>query len=60
MKRFLLVIPIGLLAMTGIFLVVTEKSTPKSTQHSTVQIPMGERELFAQSEHSPSNCLARR
>lgn len=52
MKRFLLVIPIGLLAMTGIFWVVTEKSTPKSTQHSTVQIPLGERELFAQSEHA--------
>lgn len=52
MKKFLLLIPMGLLAATGIFFLTTEKSPPKSVQHSTLQIPMGERELFAQSEHS--------
>lgn len=52
MKKFLLLIPMGLLAATGIFWVTTEKGIPKNAQTSTVQIPMGERELFAQSEHS--------
>lgn len=51
MNKFLLLIPMGLLTATGIFWLITESNTLKNTQHSTVQAPLGERELFAQSEH---------
>jgi hypothetical protein len=53
MKKFLLLIPVGLLAATGVFWVTTEKQFPSSQNTPAMEsLPHGSQELFTDSEHS--------
>ena len=53
MKKFLLLIPVGLLAATGIFWVTTEKNIASiQNAPSTATLPHGSQELFTDSERS--------
>lgn len=53
MKKFLLLIPVGLLAATGVFWVTTEKQFSSSQNTPAMEsLPHGSQELFTDSEHS--------
>ena len=53
MKKFLLLIPVGLLAATGVFWVTTERQLSSSQNTPAMEsLPHGSQELFTDSEHS--------
>ncbi len=53
MKKFLLLIPVGLLAATGVFWVTSEQNFSSNKNiPSSERLPHGSQELFTDSEHS--------
>lgn len=53
MKKFLLLIPVGLIAATGVFWVTTEKNFSSIQNAPTIEtLPHGSQELFTDAQHS--------